>query len=39
MSWSPETDAAARGVDGLLDKTASPEDLVAAIAGSVRREG
>ncbi len=37
MSWSAETDAVARGADGMLDKSASPEDLVAAITQAVRR--
>jgi two-component system nitrogen regulation response regulator GlnG len=37
MTWSADLDVAAHGVDGLLDKAASPEELVAAIADAARR--
>jgi CheY-like chemotaxis protein len=37
MTWSADLDVAAHGVDGLLDKAASPEALVAAIADAARR--
>ena len=39
MTWSADLDVAAHGVDGLLDKAASPEELVAAIADAARRGG
>jgi CheY-like chemotaxis protein len=37
MTWSADLDVTAHGVDGLLDKAASPEELVAAIAATARR--
>jgi DNA-binding NarL/FixJ family response regulator len=39
MTWSADVDGVAHGADGLLDKAASPEDLVAAISDSARRGG
>jgi DNA-binding NarL/FixJ family response regulator len=37
MTWSADLDVAAHGVDGLLDKAGSPEELVAAIAAAAQR--
>ena len=39
MTWSADLDVAAHGVDGVLDKAASPEELVAAIAAAARKGG
>jgi DNA-binding NarL/FixJ family response regulator len=37
MGWTGDTDGAGHAADAVLDKSASPEDLVAAITRSVRR--
>ncbi len=38
MSWSPEAGGVLDAADGLIDKNASPEALVAAIAASMARQ-
>jgi DNA-binding NarL/FixJ family response regulator len=37
MSWTADLDVAGHSADALLDKSASPEELVAAITRSVRK--
>jgi DNA-binding NarL/FixJ family response regulator len=38
MTWPDGSDVTVAGADAILDKSASPEDLVAAIAASLRAQ-